>query len=357
MIRVLALVLGLALCALGYGLLVPLGPIGLQLTGIDLGPLVNQRAPLGAVVAAFGVLLAMTSVLPAPTRARKVSSGRIQAVLSDPEPNPGRGGPPAAKSPPPPVSPPFQMSPRVIETLAPMTPKDTQSGSLAGSVRIEDAAVLVSAVETEQPDIKPAYAPPQESFELVRNRLHQQVLGESWDDALATARRLPTLAKTDRDRMLAAQDVGDLARAHGRLDDAAEAYDDALACARAMHAAAPSDPAKVTLLADALVNAGDMAQEQGRLDAAIVTFEEAVALRREAAAASPDLHAQRILSITLERLADAREDRGHRMRALGLYSESLQIATQLAAINPERYHSDLVITEQRLAELNARIGR
>jgi hypothetical protein len=60
--------------------------------------------------------------------------------------------------------------------------------------------------------------------------------------------------------------------------------------------------------------------------------------------------------VNLERLADLREDRGHRMRALDLYRESYDIAGRLAAADPARFGPDLAVTRARLNELEAKIS-
>ena len=149
--------------------------------------------------------------------------------------------------------------------------------------------------------------------------------------------------------MLAAQDRGDFARGQGHFEDAAEAYDDALTYARKL-----GDRAA---LADALINVGDVAYDEQRLEAAVHAYEECLALRRDLAAGDPtNLSAKRRLSLVLERLADARADRGHRMRALDLYKESLGVAQHLAAANAARYGKDLEFTRRRVAELEAKIS-
>ncbi|MNY71091.1 hypothetical protein D3C86_2093560 [compost metagenome] len=60
--------------------------------------------------------------------------------------------------------------------------------------------------------------------------------------------------------------------------------------------------------------------------------------------------------MSLERLADLREDRGHRMRALDLYRESYDVAARLAAADPARFGADLASTRARLAELEAKVA-
>jgi tetratricopeptide (TPR) repeat protein len=206
--------------------------------------------------------------------------------------------------------------------------------------------------------VAPAVPPPRPQapageFVALRGQLHALARQEAWPEAAALARRLPALAGDDHQRLLAAIDLGDLSRAQGRLDEAHEAYEDAAALGRGLLAAAPADPGAAKALADALTGVGDIAAEEGRLDAALEAYEEVVALRRKSAAAPAD---RRALSLALERLADAREDRGHRVRALALYKESFDIAGALAAADPATYGADLAVTRERLAELEARLA-
>nr|QQZ49779.1 tetratricopeptide repeat protein [Phenylobacterium glaciei] len=152
----------------------------------------------------------------------------------------------------------------------------------------------------------------------------------------------------DHERRIAAQDAGDFARAQGLTDQAADAYDEALTYARQI-----GEPAA---LADALTNVGDVAYEEQRLDTAVDAYEEALALRRTFVQGKPaDLAGKRALSLALERLADAREDRGHRTRALDLYKQSLDISEALASADPVAYGEDLAVTRRRLAELEAKV--
>jgi hypothetical protein len=94
---------------------------------------------------------------------------------------------------------------------------------------------------------------------------------------------------------------------------------------------------------------GDVAELEGRLNDALVAFEEALALRRShGGREAADPNARRALSVSLERLADLREDRGHRMRALDLYRESYDVAARLAAADPARFGGpDLASTRTR----------
>ena len=127
---------------------------------------------------------------------------------------------------------------------------------------------------------------------------------------------------------------------------------------RAVRAAGPpNDFPADDLLAGALSGVGDVAEMEGRLNDALAAFEEALALRRSHGgreAAAPN--ARRALSVSLERLADLREDRGHRMRALDLYRESYDVAARLAAADPARFGADLASTRARLSELEAKVA-
>lgn len=195
------------------------------------------------------------------------------------------------------------------------------------------------------PEREPA---PVRTFEDHRAALHRAAREARWSEAADVLAALPAAAVTPEQRMLAAMDAGDFFRAQGRLDDAHEQYEAAFT-----HAREHGDPAGV---ADALVNLGDVAAEEGRLDAAIGAYEEAVEQRRRVLETAPSISAaRRELCLALERLADAREDRGHRMRALGLYRESEAIAARLAAEDPAKYAEDLRLTRERLAELHARL--
>lgn len=188
----------------------------------------------------------------------------------------------------------------------------------------------------------------------MRKALHAAARQEDWPKAAALVRQLPALATNEHERLLAAIDLGDLNRAQGKSDEAHDAYDQAVAHGRVL--LVQNHPKGPAALAGALTGVGDIASEEGRLDAALEAYEEAVALRRQVLAASSSPRDKRALSLALERLADAREDRGHRVRALALYKESFGIAGALAAVDPITYGADLAVTRERLAELEARLA-
>jgi tetratricopeptide (TPR) repeat protein len=198
-------------------------------------------------------------------------------------------------------------------------------------------------------------APAAESFEALRVRLVILSRQEAWSQAAQVLARLLRMAGDEREKALSRRDLGDFARGQGRLDEAAKAYEEAVSYARA--AGPRGDLAADDLLAGALSGVGDVAEMEGRLNDALAAFEEALALRRShGGREAADPSARRALSVSLERLADLREDRGHRMRALDLYRESYQVAAQLAAADPARFGADLASTRTRLAELEAKVA-
>lgn len=181
-------------------------------------------------------------------------------------------------------------------------------------------------------------------FETARTELRDLAREEKWAAAAAVLARLPRLASTDAEQALAAQDLGAFYRSQGKAADAAEAYETALSYARDV------EPLDTLLLAGALTDMGDVAMERRRPDLALPLYEELLALRR-AQAEDGAVESRRLLSLALERFADAREARGHRSRALDLYRESLVIAEALAALDPARFGDELTMTRERVTEL------
>ena len=190
----------------------------------------------------------------------------------------------------------------------------------------------------------------------MRLRLVSLSRDESWAEAARILSAMKRAAHTDRELAVVYRDLGDFARAQGQMEDAAEAYETSVSYARQVRQAHPDDET-AELLAGSLSGVGDAAEAEGRLDAALAAFEEALALRRSTGGREAgDTGAKRALSVNLERLADLREDRGHRMRALDLYRESYDVAARLAAADPARFGADLASTRARLAELEAKVA-
>ncbi len=306
--RFLSLLAGILFAGLGWAILGPGAIAGVEPPSIQLGMFEGHRSFIGWGAAALGIVALLSSVLP---RGGGGGGGKRRAaprIDFDAEPAPSAadgepvGGGPTASPPP------------RLETVA------------------------------------------DETFADLRERLRTLVREEQWPTAAALARRLPTSATNDEERLLAARDLGDFTRAQGAGEEAAEAYEMALASARGLAAEAPTDPVRLAMLAGVLTGVGDSAQDEGRLEAAVEAYEEALEIRRQLAREDTSTEARRALSLALERLGDAREDRGHRVRAHDLYRESLEIAGQLAAADPQKYGEDLQVTRRRLGELEARLA-
>jgi tetratricopeptide (TPR) repeat protein len=317
--RIVGLLLGLVLAGLGWAIVQPEGLLGSHLPALSLGAFEPERYGVGYAAVLLGVVVFIAGLMPKPpgggSKKKRKSSGYVTDFgVSEPAAASGTEA---------------MLEPEPAEASAPAAPPG--------------------------PPPEPAPAPEQRGeFVALRNELHALARKEDWTQAAALARRLPTLAANDGEKLLAAIDLADLSRAQGKPDEAYEAYEEAVSYGRAMLAA--GNPKAPGALAGALTGVGDIASEEGRLDAALDAYEEAVALRRKAVAVSSNAQDKRALSLALERLADAREDRGHRVRALALYKESFDIAGALAAADPTAYGADFAITRERLAELEARLA-
>ncbi|WGM37488.1 tetratricopeptide repeat protein [Caulobacter sp. NIBR1757] len=354
--RLIGLVLGLLIAAAGWMVVRPLvGNIGPAVPGLDLADFESLRPLIGWGALGLGGLAVLVNLWPSRNKSRRSLPVGVDRPITFAD-DPPVGQPVLNPDPPPdlklnlaPTAP--GPSPFPI-TAAPPTP-------VAEPVRAGPVDVAVAPVRRDLPPVAPGpdpQGPPQETFGQLRASLKIKAREEKWGEAGEMLKRLPKLALTHHDRMVAAQDLGDFARGQGRIEDAAEAYGHALSYARLLHEIEPADPVAAADLAGALINVGDMATDEGRLDAALGAYEDAVALRRKLIANHGARRLdRRALSIALERLADAREDRGHRVRALDLYRESVELAGALAAEDPQRYGAELQGSRTRLAELEARL--
>ena len=320
--RLVGVVLGTILATSGY-VIAGFGVLGDWAQNLDLGPFEPHRPFVGWAAAITGVVLLVAALTPRPKpKARR----RPAPVDLEPVAEPVLAVEPAPEP-----------APVVAAPVAPPAPPP----------------VATPIVAAELPPPAPA-----ETFEGLRARLVSLSRQEAWSQAAQALNHLLRMAKDDREKAVSRRDLGDFARGQGRLDDAAEAYEEAVSYARAARAAAPrGDFAADELLAGALSGVGDVAEMEGRLNEALAAFEEALALRRShGGREAADPNARRALSVSLERLADLREDRGHRMRALDLYRESYDVAARLAAADPARFGADLASTRARLAELEAKVA-
>ena len=304
--RLFGMLLGLGLGGLGYAILTPGGLEG-RIPYLALGPFEPMRMFVIAICAGLGAMLFVAALLP-------------------------KDKPPGAKR-------------RKRHDGPPITVDFTSGHTLQQA----PAPSRPPPAHRPPPAQRSASSAPRGSFAETRQALRSFTRAERWADAGSAVRRLASLASTPMEKILAAQDAGDFARSQGLVEDAAHAYGEALSLARHIGARAQ--------IADALTNVGDMAYDTNRLDKAVEAYDEALSLRRYLLKQAPrDLQAQRALSLALERLADVREDRGHRVRALDLYRESMGISVALASQDPKRFGLDLAITRKRVAELEAKIN-
>ncbi|SFI70749.1 hypothetical protein [Caulobacter sp. UNC279MFTsu5.1] len=326
MARLVGVVLGTILATSGY-VIAGLGVLGGWAQNLDLGPFEPHRPFVGWAAAITGAVLLVAALTPRPKRK-------------------ARGRPAPADLEPPPVA-----AAAPILAVEPAPEPVAPVGEPAAAEPEPEPKPTPAVALTSEPAPEPATT---ETFDALRAQLAALSRQEAWSEAARTLNRLLRLADDDREKALSRLDLGDFARGQGRLDDAAEAYEEAVGHARDLRAASPG-PAADDLLAGALSGVGDVAELEGRLNDALAAFEEALALRRSHGE-DADPNARRALSVSLERLADLREDRGHRMRALDLYRESYDVAARLAAADPARFGADLASTRERLAELEAKVA-
>ncbi len=320
--RIVGIILGLILSTSGY-VVAGWGSLGGWAANLDLGPFEPHRPFAGGAAAILGGVLLVAALTPRPKPKRR------KAVVTGPM---DIGG--------------LELAPVLAEAEAPMvTP-------LAPAPRAEPTATPVLDLT---PVAKPAPAPTPETFAQMRERMIAFSRAESWADAARTLMAMKAAAKGDHEQAIAYRDLGDFARGQGQLDDAAEAYETAVSFARDARRAAPNDAVALELLAGTLAGVGDVAEAEGPIGATI-TAHHLLYNPASGGREAQDPSAQRALSVSLERLADLREDRGHRMRALDLYRESYDVAARLAAADPARFGPDLALTRQRLAELEAKVA-
>jgi len=317
--------LGVILATSGY-VVAGWGSLGTWATNLDLGPFEPHRPAAGAAAAIVGGVLIIAALLPR-RKPKKKSAPMAFGQDLEPQAQPVVAQPAVAQPAPAPA-------PKPLPHPEPVAPP---------------AMPVAVAPQAPPPSPKP------ETFAEMRLRLVALSHNESWAEAARILAAMKRMAQTHEEQAIVYRDLGDFARGQGQADEAAEAYETAVSYAREVRQARPNDDT-AELLAGALSGVGDAAEAEGRLDAALSAFEEALALRRtRGGREAGDTQAQRALSVNLERLADLREDRGHRMRALDLYRESYDIAGRLAAADPARFGPDLAATRARMNELEAKI--
>ncbi|WP_419254069.1 tetratricopeptide repeat protein [Caulobacter sp. ErkDOM-YI] len=330
--RIVGIILGTILATSGY-VVAGWGQLGSWAAYLDLGPFEPHRPLAGAAAAILGGVFVVAALTPRPKPKRRRTGPVVLDLESGLEAVP------------------------VIAPAQDFAPIATPVLDIAPApVAVPQPAPVPRRAQAAPSQAKPA-APVGDTFAHLRERMIALTRAESWPEAARLLIAMKGAASGDRELATVYRDLGDFARSQGQMDDAAEAYDTAVSHARDALRTTPGDVNAMELLAGTLAGVGDVAETEGRLDDALSAFEESLALRRSSGGREAgDPGAQRALSVSLERLADLREDRGHRMRALDLYRESYDVAARLAAADPARFGSDLALTRQRLAELEAKVS-
>ncbi|MBL8548963.1 MAG: hypothetical protein JNJ73_03185 [Hyphomonadaceae bacterium] len=167
-------------------------------------------------------------------------------------------------------------------------------------------------------------------------------------------------AREDRDRSVAATELGGIWREAGNLADAKRQFERALDIDERLARDNPGSAEAQRDLSVSLNKLGDVLREGGDLSGAKARYEEGLVVRERLARDNPgSASAQRDLSISYERLGDVAENSGDMAGAIARYEQSLPIARALADKNPSHpgLAKDAEITERRVAELKARLSR
>ncbi|MEM1204983.1 MAG: tetratricopeptide repeat protein, partial [Acidobacteriota bacterium] len=150
---------------------------------------------------------------------------------------------------------------------------------------------------------------------------------------LSRARTLHNGARTPealRDLSTSLDNVGDVRRDQGRLDDAANAYDESLDIARRLANDYAPTPEALRDLSVSWNKVGDVRRDQGRLEDAANAFDESLDLARRLANDAPTPEALRDLSVSWNKVGDVRRARGLLEDAGNAHDESLDIRRRLA---------------------------
>ena len=145
-------------------------------------------------------------------------------------------------------------------------------------------------------------------------------------DAGRAIERGGKVARDERERTVALNELGDVRIAQGDLTGARSAEMESLAIARKLAAASPDDAVAARDVGVALEKVGEIQIKQGDLAAARATHEEELAIDRRLAAADPAaLDRQRDVAISLSRVGDVTAAQGDLAAARADYEQSLVI--------------------------------
>lgn len=171
----------------------------------------------------------------------------------------------------------------------------------------------------------------------------------------------PSRGDFRRDLSLSLTNLGKLAQAAGRSNEALRFFEESLEITRALLA---SEPQRVLLRADLAVcldNLGGLARAAGRNDEALRFFEESLAVLRTLVTTDPDHQPdlRRDLSVSLSRLGGLAQAVGRSDDAWRFFHESLEVMRILVAAEPHRadFRHAFAMSLNNLGKLAQAAGR
>ena len=230
-----------------------------------------------------------------------------------------------------------------------------RAGDLNGALKAANAAVAAAGTQRERMVASSDLGDLRiEAGDLAAaRRFHQDGL----DLAQALARDNPASAETKRDLWVSFNKLGDVAQQAGDLAGARRFFQDALDLAQALARDNPASAEAKRDLSVSYENLGDVAQQAGDLATARHFFQDGLDLRQALAHDNPaSAEAKRDLWVSYIKLGGVAAAQGNISAAIDWYEHSLPLARQLAADNPSHpgFGDDLRITEWNLAALKAR---
>jgi tetratricopeptide (TPR) repeat protein len=160
-------------------------------------------------------------------------------------------------------------------------------------------------------------------------------------DARHAAEEAAKTAQSDRDKAVALEEFGDIAKFQGDFSAARKAHEESLVINRRMTARDPGDMLAFADLALSLAKLAEVLQQQGDMAGARKAAEESLVHGRRVESAQPgDREASEALSYYAYNLGDILEALGDWEKARKAYEESLAIDKKIAATYPNDAKAD-----------------
>ncbi|WP_090159183.1 tetratricopeptide repeat protein [Loktanella sp. DSM 29012] len=173
-------------------------------------------------------------------------------------------------------------------------------------------------------------------------------------DALAAARESERTAKTDRDRSVALNELGDVLVAQGDLPSALQSYRRGLEIRERLADADPGNAGWHRDLSVSLNKVGDVLVAQGDLPSALQSYRRGLEIRERLADADPgNAGWQRDLSVSLNKVGDVLVAQGDLPSALQSYRRGLEIRERLADADPGNagWQRDVSVSLERVGDV------